>query len=93
VSRPLPAPSQDVLASAAAIIAPHLDGTFRLADRAMGCATDLADCGLLKGGHSLIGLPTRDAATNTLQARVSWGPAEMAARDLDEAGLLSGGAS
>lgn len=83
----------DVLASAAAIIAPHLDGTFRLADRAMGCATDLADCGLLKGGRSRIALPAREAAANTLQARMSWGPAEAVARELDEAGLLSGGAA
>ncbi len=84
---------QDVLAAAAAIIAPHLDGSFRLADRAMGCATDLADCGLLNGGRSPIALPAREAVANTLQARMSWGPAEAVARELYEAGLLSGGAS
>lgn len=86
--------SQEVLVRVAAIIAPHLEGgTFRLDERAIGRAQELADAGLLVGGKSRINLPVNEAVANTLQATMSWGPAETVARELDQAGLLSGGAS
>jgi hypothetical protein len=87
------APSKIVIACVAEIIAPHLDGTWRLDERALGRAQELADAGLLVGGKSRINLPVNEAVANTLQATMSWGPAETVARELDQAGLLSGGAS
>lgn len=83
----------DVLAQAAAIIRPHLTGTFRLDDRAAGRAQELADAGLLAGGTPRIALPPREAVANTLQATMSWAPAEQVAAELDAAGLLAGGST
>ncbi len=80
----------NVLARTAAIIRPHLTGTYRLDDRALGRAQELADAGLLAGGSPRITLPPREAVANTLQATMSWAPAERVAAELDAAGLLAG---
>lgn len=79
--------------AAAAIIRPYLDGTYRLHERARGRALELADAGLLTGGAPLIPLQPRDAVANTLQATMSWAPAERVAAELEAAGLLAERAS
>ncbi|GGM52295.1 hypothetical protein ACFFX1_55645 [Dactylosporangium sucinum] len=83
----------ETVRAAAAIIRPHIDGTFRADERAVGRAEELADAGLLAGGTPRITLPPREAVANTLQATMSWAPAEQIAAELDRAGLLAERAS
>ncbi|MER7280563.1 hypothetical protein ABT369_39600 [Dactylosporangium sp. NPDC000244] len=83
----------EAILAAAAIIRPHIDGIFRADDRAIGRAQELADAGLLAGGKPRIALPPHEAVANTLQATMSWGPAERIAAELDAAGLLAERAS
>jgi hypothetical protein len=80
----------DAVTRAAELIEPHIDGKRRRADRAHDAAQDLADAGLLAGGQTQTASrsPVRDQAAAVLQCRLSWGPAEAIAAELESAGLL-----
>ncbi|RKR92719.1 hypothetical protein BDK92_7197 [Micromonospora pisi] len=81
--------STNVLARVADVIEPHIDGTFKVRDRAEGMARQLYVCGLLAGGEpGRSSLPVQEQAANVLQCVQSWTTAEQIAAELAEAGLL-----
>lgn len=73
---------------AADIIEPHITSRFKRRQSAEGNAQDLADAGLLLGGHSRSTVAVREQAANLLQCRQDWATAETMAAALDAAGLL-----
>lgn len=83
--------AMDVRDKAADIIEPHVEGRFRIRDRAVATADDLAESGLLAGQQPRVSpsVPVRQAAANVLQCRTSWDLADKIAAELDAAGLLA----
>lgn len=82
---------QTVLARAADIIEPHIDGDFKRRERAEGNAADLAAAGLLNDGQPTSSTVIRARTKAVLQCRHGWRTAETIAAELDAAGLLKGG--
>jgi len=78
------------LSCVAAIVGPHIEGTFKRDERINGAVQELVDHGLLAGGTPTASVPPVVAVTNLLQCRLSWRAAEQIATELHEAGLLAG---
>lgn len=86
----MPKTTSAVLAEAAAIIKPHLDGDFKPRERADNIAFyHLHAAGLLAGDTALPRTGTvREQAAATLQCVFNWPVAEQITNELAEAGLL-----
>ncbi|WP_045740893.1 hypothetical protein [Actinoplanes rectilineatus] len=79
----------DILNRVADIVEPHIGSNFKLRQRALGTAENLAHSNLLVGQQSTIQLPSQEAAANLLHCTFNWPAAERIAAELHEAGLLA----